>query len=93
MQYYLFAIITRLTYLFPSWTSPMMWIVNKVGFSNTTTVDVSHKIFQEHYSLPIHAESEIYVHYNDTVPAIRAIQEVVRAQRIPVNYITEVICE
>ena len=90
MQYYLFAISTRLTYLFPSWTSPVMWILNTFGFSNTTTVDVGHKIFNHHFSLPIHAESEIYVHYNDTAPAIRAIQEAVRTQRIPVNYITEV---
>ena len=70
-----------------------MWMVTTLGFRDTTIVDVSYKIFNDHFSLPIHAESEIYVHYNDTVPAIRAIQEAVVTQKIPVNYITEVLCE
>lgn len=68
-----------------------MWLVNNVGFPiDTTRVDVSYKIFNDYFHLPIHQEGEVVIHYNDSVRAVEAIQRVVTQNDIPVNYITEV---
>ena len=68
-----------------------MWLVDNVGFfRDTTRVDVSYNIFNDHFDLPIHQEGEVIFHYNDTVRAIEAIRDVVIEKNIPVNYITEV---
>ena len=68
-----------------------MWLVGWVGFSeNTHRVDTSYKIFNDYFELPIHQEGEIIVHYEHTVEAIRAVEAVVKDNRYPVNYITEV---
>ena len=69
-----------------------MWLVGYVGFIvDTTRVDISHKIFNDYFDLPIHQEGEVIVHYNDSVRAVEAIQEMVVENKLPVNYITEVL--
>ena len=68
-----------------------MWLVGYVGFIvDTTRVDISYKIFNDYFDLPIHQEGEVIVHYNDSVRAVEAIQETVVENKLPVNYITEV---
>lgn len=68
-----------------------MWLVNKVGFSfDTTRVEISYKIFNDYFDLPIHQEGEVIVHYNNSVEAVEAIRDMVIKNGIPVNYITEV---
>lgn len=91
MQYYSFAVATRVTYIFPSLTKYMMWLVDHIGLGRTTTrVDKSYLIFNDFHELPIHQESEIIVPYSDTVELVQIIRDVVLANNFPVNYITEV---
>lgn len=91
LQYYSFAIATRITYLFPQLTPQMMWLVGRVGFSeNTHRVDKSYEIFNDYFELPIHQEGEIIVEYAHTAEAVRAVERVVKDNNFPVNYITEV---
>ena len=80
-----------MTYLLPFITPYTMWLVGYVGFIvDTTRVDISYKIFNDYFDLPIHQEGEVIVHYNDSVRAVEAIQETVVENKLPVNYITEV---
>lgn len=68
-----------------------MWLVDNVGFSlDTTRVDISYNIFNDYFDLPIHQEGEVIVDYKYSVEAVKAIWEVVKHKKIPVNYITEV---
>lgn len=91
LTYYSFAIATRITYLIPQLTPLTMCLVGWIGFSeNTHRVDTSYKIFNDYFELPIHQEGEIIVAYEHTVAAIRAVEAVVKDNRYPVNYITEV---
>lgn len=91
LTYYSFAITTRITYLLPFMTQFMMNLVGYVGFYfSCTRVDISYNIFNDHFDLPIHQEGEVIVHYNDTGAALRAIQDVVIKNNLPVNYMTEV---
>ena len=90
-QYYSFAVSTRVTYLFPSLTKTMMWLVNSIGLGRTTKrVDKSYLIFNDHFELPIHQESEIIVPFKDSVALVETIRDLVIRENIPVNYITEV---
>ena len=74
-------------------TQFMMNLVGYVGFYfSCTRVDISYNIFNDHFDLPIHQEGEVIVHYNDTGAALRAIQDVVIKNNLPVNYMTEVNC-
>lgn len=69
----------------------MMWLVDHIGLGRITTrVDKSYLIFNDFHELPIHQESEIIVPYSDTVELVRIIRDVVLANNLPVNYITEV---
>ena len=68
-----------------------MWVVDYVGFGiDTTRTDISYKIFNDYFELPVHAEAEIIVEYKDTVAAIETLRDVIRDNNFPVNYITEV---
>ena len=68
-----------------------MWLVDHVGFClDTVRYDVSYKIFNDYFNLPIHQEGEVIVHYNESVRAVKAIQDMVIKNELPVNYITEV---
>lgn len=91
MQYYSFAITTRVTYLFPFLTSFMMKLVDYIGLGMVTRrVDKSYLIFNDYFQLPIHQESEIIVPYSDAVELVEIIWDVVIKNSFPVNYITEV---
>ena len=91
LQYYLFAVTTRITYLLSFLTKPMMWLVNTIGLGMTRErVDYSYLIFNDYFELPIHQESEIIVPYSESVALVRAIRDVVLTNNVPVNYITEV---
>lgn len=91
IQYYSFAIVTRVTYLFPRLTSFAMLLVDYIGLGMTTVrVDISYLIFNDHFELPIHQESEIIVPYSDSVRLVEIIWDVINKNDIPVNYITEV---
>ena len=91
MQYYSFAIATRITYFVPSLTPQMMWLVYWLGFfENTHRVDKSYEIFNDYFELPIHQAGEITVDYNHTVEAVRAVERLVKDNQFPVNCITEV---
>jgi len=69
----------------------MMWLVNRVGFGmDTDRTDISYRIFNDYFDLPIHAEAEIIVDYKDTVAAIETLRDVILENEFPVNYITEV---
>ena len=69
----------------------MMWLVDHIGFgSPSDRTDISYRIFNDYFDLPIHQESEIIVNYEDTVPAILALSQVIIDNSFPVNYITEV---
>ena len=69
----------------------MMRLVDYIGFgSNSSRTDISYRIFNDYFDLPIHQESEIIVNYEDTVPAILALKQVIIDNSFPVNYITEV---
>ena len=57
---------------------------------DTNRVDVSHKIFNDYFDLPIHQEGEVIVPYIHAADTVRAIRDVVLDNRLPVNYITEV---
>lgn len=92
LQYYSFAVATRVTYLIPSLTKYMMKLVDYVGLGRTTVrVDKSYLIFNDHFPLPIHQESEIIVPYSESVKLVKIIQDVVLENNYPVNYITEVL--
>lgn len=68
-----------------------MWLVNKIGLGMTTRrVDKSYLIFNDHFDLPIHQESEIIVPYKDSVELVKTIRDLVIEENFPVNYITEV---
>ena len=80
-----------MTYLLPFTTPYVMWLVDNVGFIiDTIRVDISYRIFNDYFDLPIHQEGEVIVHYNDSVRAVEAIRDIVVENKLPVNYITEV---
>ena len=91
MQYYSFAIATRITYFVPSLTPQMMWLVYWIAFSQTThRIDKSYEIFNIYFELPVHQVGEIIVDYNHTVEAVRAVERVVKENQFPINHVTEV---
>ena len=62
-----------------------------IGFIiDTRLVNISYRIFNDYFDLPIHQEGEVIVHYNDSVRAVEAIRDLVIEHKLPVNYITEV---
>ena len=91
IQYYSFAVQTRILYLLPSLTPYLMYFVDLVGFGcDTIRVDNSYKIFNDYFDLPIHQEGEVVIHYNDSKRAVNILKEVIVNEKIPVNYMTEV---
>lgn len=68
-----------------------MCLVDWIGFStNTHRIDKSYEIFNDYFELPIHQEGEIIVEYKHAAKAVRAVENVVKKNEFPVNYITEV---
>ena len=91
MQYYAFAVVTKITYVIPSKTKFLMLLVNWIGFGfNTVRVDNSYLILNDYFELPVHQEGEILVDFKDSVEALEAVRDVVIEGNFPVNYITEV---
>ena len=69
----------------------MMWLVDYVGFGiNTDRTDISYRIFNDYFDLPIHAEAEVIVEYKYAVEAVQTLRDLVVENEYPVNYITEV---
>lgn len=69
----------------------MMWLVDHVGFGiDTDRTDISYRIFNDYFDLPIHAEAEVIVEYKYAVEAVQTLRDLVVENEYPVNYITEV---
>lgn len=69
----------------------MMWLVDYVGFGiDTDRTDISYRIFNDYFDLPIHAEAEVIVEYKYAVEAVQTLRDLVVEHEYPVNYITEV---
>lgn len=69
----------------------MMWLVDYVGFGiDTDRTDISYRIFNDYFDLPIHAEGEVIVEYKYAVEAVQTLRDLVVENEYPVNYITEV---
>lgn len=91
VQYYTFAVATRICYICPSLTPYIMWLVDHVGFGfDSDRTDISYRIFNDYFELPIHADAEIIVDYKDTVAAVQTLRDVIIDSEFPVNYVTEV---
>jgi len=89
VQYYTFAVSTRITYLLPFTTKFMMHLVDIIGFGMTThRIQNSYLILNDHFELPVHQEGEVLVDYQYSADVVRAVRDV--AVNHPVNYITEV---
>ncbi|KAL5494208.1 hypothetical protein EMCRGX_G015492 [Ephydatia muelleri] len=88
--YYAFAVVTRITYLVPSLTTPLMKLVSLTLMTPTHRVAKSYEILTDFFRLPIHQESEVVVELKDTAELIRTIRDVVINGHFPVNYVTEV---
>ena len=91
LQYYTFAVSTRITYLVPTLTKYFMFLVDWIGFGrNTERVDNSFLILNDYFELPIHQEGEVLVDYKYSQDVVATIRDLVVEKGYPVNYITEV---
>lgn len=81
---------TYTSYILPSITPHLMWLVDLCYSVNMTRTDVSYNVFVDNMELPIHSGSEVSVPVQDSTTFIRAVRELVRKGDFMLNWYQEV---
>ena len=90
-QFWVFSVMTRITYLLPSIVPYTNQLLGNIAFGDEEhRIDISYKILNNYFDLPVHQSGEVMVPLANAADAIRTASDVVIDNQIPVNFITEV---
>lgn len=85
-----FNMATYTSYILPSITPHLMWLVDLCYSVNMTRTDVSYNVFVDNMELPIHSGSEVSVPVQDSTTFIRAVRELVHKGDFMLNWYQEI---